>query len=244
MILNFAHRGSLTEAPENTLPAMEMAIKHKAKAVELDVQLTKDNHLIVIHDQNLSAYTNQAKGLIKDYTLDAIKKIDIGSTFSTEYKGVTFATLDEILELIPQGVIINIEIKNSPTAYSGIEQLLVSCLQQHNRLENVLISSFDYSALEKVQKAAPNLKLGLLINRRIRKAWRFIRSSGLSISSIHPNARYTNRKLIEESHRLGYKVYPYTVNSLESYNHLLKLGVDGVFSNNPAIFSQHLAEIC
>ncbi|WP_404455425.1 glycerophosphodiester phosphodiesterase [Virgibacillus necropolis] len=238
MILNFAHRGSLTEAPENTLPAMEKAIQHNVKAIELDVQLTKDNHLIVIHDQNLSRFNRQTQGFIKDYTLEDIKKVDVGSSFSKGYKGVTLATLEEVLQMLPQDILLNIEIKNKPIVYEGIEDILIECLQQSNRIDNVLISSFDHAALETVQKRVPNIKIGLLLHHRFHKPLEYARKCGMTITSIHPHVKSTNRKLIANAHKLGYKVYPYTVNKLKTYNRLMNIGVDGVFSNNPEIFAQ------
>lgn len=108
MILNFAHRGSLTEAPENTLPAMKKALEHHVQAIELDVQLTKDHHLVVIHDQKLARYDINFPGFVKDYTLDEIKRIDVGASFSSAFKD-RLATLDEILEMVPNEIVLNIE---------------------------------------------------------------------------------------------------------------------------------------
>lgn len=237
-MFNFAHRGSLTEAPENTLPAMERSIQHKVKGIELDVQLTKDNRLIVVHDHCLSRYNKNTSGFIKDYTLEKIKKVDVGSSFSKEYEGVTLATLEEVLQMLPKDVLVNIEIKNSPIVYEGIEDILIDCLRQYNRLDNVLISSFDHAALEKVQKRDPNLKLGLLFNHKFPKPWLYAKNCGMKITSIHPSVKQTSRKLVDESHKLGYKVFPYTVNKMKTYNRLMNIGVDGVFSNNPEIFGQ------
>ncbi|ASK62169.1 glycerophosphodiester phosphodiesterase [Virgibacillus phasianinus] len=240
MILNFAHRGSLTEAPENTLPAMEKAIQHNVGAIELDVQLTKDNHLIVVHDQNFSRYNKNTAGLIKDYTLEEIKKVDVGSVFSNSYQGVTLATLEEVLDMLPEDILLNIEIKNSPFVHEGIENILVNCLLDYNRLGNVLISSFDHDSLKTVRKLAPNVKLGLLLNHKLFKPWVYARNLELNLTSIHPNVKQTNKKLIRESHSLGYKVYPYTVNKVKTYNRLVNIGVDGVFSNNPEIFAKSI----
>ncbi|MEC5423480.1 glycerophosphodiester phosphodiesterase family protein [Virgibacillus sp. C22-A2] len=238
MVLNFAHRGSLTEAPENTLPAIKKAVEHNAKAIELDVQLTKDNQLVVIHDHTFSRFNKEAGGLIKDYTLSEIKKIDVGSSFSQNYKGVTLATLEEILEVVPKETLLNIEIKNIPVIYQGIEEILVESLDQHNRLDNIIISSFDHVALEKFQNIVPAIPLGLLFYYRILKPWEYAKNCGLDISSVHPHVSYTDKEFIEEFHKLGCKVYPYTVNKENDYNHLIELGVDGVFSNNPRIFKK------
>ncbi|SES88982.1 glycerophosphoryl diester phosphodiesterase [Oceanobacillus limi] len=237
MVLNFAHRGSLTEGPENTLPAMKKALEHGAKAIELDVQLTKDQQLVVIHDHKLTRFNKNAKGLVKDYTLAEIKEIDVGSSFSDEFAGTTLATLDEILEVIPKEIVLNIEIKNIPVIYEGIEETLWSCLKNHQRLDNLIISSFDHVALEKMQRLEPGIPLGLLFYYRILKPWDYARQTGLEITSIHPHAGWTDKQLIDECQKLGYQVYPFTVNKMAQYHQLVELGVDGVFSNNPKIFT-------
>lgn len=237
MTLNFAHRGSLEEAPENTIPAFKKALEYFPNAIELDVQLTKDHQLVVVHDHKLTRYNPRYNGLIQDYTLAEMKQIDVGSSFSSEFEGVTLPTLDEVLELCPKEVILNIEIKNLPIIYEGIEARLIDCLQEHDRMNNVIISSFDHYALQKVQELSPDLQLGLLLDQRIVNPWSYARSSGLNITSIHPNVSFTDKDFIDQSHRFGYKVYPFTVNDVAQYHHLVELGVDGVFSNNPKIFA-------
>lgn len=236
MKLNFAHRGSLTEAPENTLSAMKKALDHNAKAIELDIQLTKDGHMVVVHDQKLTRFNPDYPKWIKDYTLQEIKSIDIGSSFSKEYAGETLATFEEILRILPEDVLLNVEIKNIPIIYDGIEEKLIRTLKAHNRLENIIISSFDHAALQKVEQLAPDIPLGLLLYYRILKPWEYAKSCGLTLASVHPHYSYTDKQLIDEFHKLGLKVYPYTVSDMETYHKLVDLGVDGVFSNNPKIF--------
>ncbi|WP_330949212.1 glycerophosphodiester phosphodiesterase [Virgibacillus sp. MG-45] len=236
MVLNFAHRGSLTEAPENSIPAFQKALEHGTQAIELDVQLTKDNQLVICHDHKFTRYNNQVKGRIKDYTLHEIKQIDISAAFGTAYKGTSLPTLQEVLDLCPKDIILNIEIKNIPVIYDGIEKILIDCLRANNRLENILISSFDHLALQKVQALEPGLELGMLFYYRMLRPWEYAKQSGLRISNIHPNQVYTDQEFVESCKAHGFKVYPYTVNDTKRYEQLLDFEVDGVFSNNPAIF--------
>ena len=238
MVLNFAHRGSLTEAPENTLPAFQKAIDHGAKALELDVQLSKDNHLIVCHDHRFTRFNKDVKGFIQDYTLEEIKQIDIGSSFSEKFTGVTLPTLEEVLAICPSDLILNIEIKNIPVIYDGIEKILIDCLIKNDRMENIIISSFDHVALANIQSIAPDLDLGMLFHYRILNTWEYVKNSGLYITSIHPNDVYTDRHFVEQCKAYGFKVYPYTVNKIARYEELIDYGVDGVFSNNPELFSR------
>ncbi|WP_164667642.1 glycerophosphodiester phosphodiesterase [Virgibacillus doumboii] len=243
MVQNFAHRGSMTEAPENTFPSFQKAIEHGATALELDVQLSKDNELIVCHDHKFSRFNKDVDGLINDYTLKEIKQIDVGSAFSEEFIGITPSTLEEVLDISPEGLLLNIEIKNIPVIYDGIEKILLDTLEKHNRLENLIISSFDHVALENVQELNPEIPLGMLFYYRILNAWDYAKNCGLNISSIHPNQVYTDQKFVAECKKLGYEVYPYTVNSMKRYEELVAYGVDGVFSNEPGIFGQFRSNI-
>lgn len=237
MVLNFAHRGSLTEAPENTLAATKKALEHGAKAIELDVQLTKDGELIIIHDHHLKRFTKQTSKLVKDLTVKEIKSLDIGSAFSPTYKGETLATLDEILTVCPSDVLLNIEIKNIPVIYEGIEEKLLHSLESHQRLDHTIISSFDHVALQNIQELNADIKVGALFYYRMVRPWEYIKNSGLKAYSIHLNDVTVDEKTIKASHDAGLKIYAYTVNDLSRYHELIEAGVDGVFSNNPDIFS-------
>ncbi|MCG1028143.1 glycerophosphodiester phosphodiesterase [Virgibacillus halodenitrificans] len=236
MVLNFAHRGSLTEAPENTLPAFQKAIDHGTQAIELDIQLTKDQQLVVCHDHNLSRFNSRSKKPIKKMTLKEIKAIDLSSKFNTDFPQTTLVTLSEVLALCPNHIKINIEIKNIPVIYEGIEEKLIECLSAHNRFHNIIISSFDHLALKKVQDMVPSMPIGMLFYYRILQPWKYAKQSGLVVTSIHPNQVYTDRLFVEQCKSFGYQVFPYTVNKIERYEELVEYGVDGVFSNNPAIF--------
>lgn len=236
LVLNFAHRGSLTEAPENTLSAIHKALEHQTKAIEIDVQLTKDKQIIVIHDHHFSRLNENIHGYVNDYTLEEIKSFDIGSSFSKAYAHETIATLDEVLDICPKDILLNIEIKNIPIIHDGIEERVIQCLKRHNRLENILISSFDHQALEKVQALDPRIPLGLLMFYRLLRPWEYIQSTRLTLRSVHPNMVYVDQMLVDEMHKIGLEVYPFTVNHIDEYRKLIDLGVNGVFSNNPAIF--------
>ncbi|HLR62774.1 MAG TPA: glycerophosphodiester phosphodiesterase family protein [Lentibacillus sp.] len=238
MPLNFAHRGSLTEAPENTLPAFQKAIDHGAAAIELDVQLTKDNHLVVSHDHKFTRFNKNVTGLIKDYTLEEIREIDVGSAFGEEFAGTSLPTLEEVLDICPESLFLNIEVKNIPVIYEGIEHILLDTLTAYQRTENLIISSFDHVALKKVQDMNPDIDLGMLFYYRMLRPWDYAANSGLNIRSLHPNQVYVDQTFVQESKRHGYEIYPFTVSDFDRYEELIGFGVDGVFSNEPGIFTK------
>lgn len=234
--MNFAHRGSLTEAPENTVSAMKKALEHGAKGIELDVQLTKDQELVIIHDHKFNRISPGVPGKVNDYTLEEIQRIDVGSVFSKDFTGERLATLDDVLDVVPREVILNIEIKNIPLIHEGIEAILLDCLKNRNREDNVWISSFDHLALKNVQEQASHYPIGLLFYYRMLRPWDYAKQSGLEVNSIHPNEVYVDEEFVTACHAAGYKVYPYTISKKHDYDKMIAAGVDGVFSNNPDIF--------
>ncbi len=119
-----AHRGASAYAPENTMAAFKKAIEMNADGIELDVHLSKDGYIVIIHDERVDR-TTDGKGEVKDFSLDELKKLDAGSWFSDEYKGEKIPTLEELLSLIKNTEIyLNIEIKAGYRVYPDIEEKL------------------------------------------------------------------------------------------------------------------------
>ncbi|WP_175618769.1 glycerophosphodiester phosphodiesterase [Oceanobacillus kimchii] len=236
MVLNFAHRGSLSEAPENSLLSFEKALKQGAKGIELDVQLTKDNVLVVCHDHKLTRFNHSSTELIKNMTWEELKRIDISASFGDTYGPVHVPRLENVLELVPEDIYLNIEIKNIPVLYDGIEERVLSCLSYYNRLNRVIISSFDHVALQKIHALNSHIPLGMLFHYRLLDTWKYVQQSNLPIYSIHLNHVFVDQTFVQYCKQAGYHVYPYTVNDMERYEQLISYGVDGVFSNNPVIF--------
>src|SRR5699024_3556148 len=227
----------MTEAPENTVSAVEKALAHGAQGIEIDVQLTKDDHLVITHDHHLQRFSKQIKGNVRDYTLKEIKAFNIGAYFSEKFAHETLATLEEMLAIHPETSCLNIEIKNAPIVYEHISKILLTTLQTYERTENVLISSFDHDTLQYFQSEAPHMPLGLLFERRVIRPLKAAKQSSLHVYSIHPNKIHVTKRFIKKCHEAGYKVYPYTVNDVATYKRFKAWGVDGVFSDNPEIFS-------
>ncbi|WP_202081350.1 glycerophosphodiester phosphodiesterase [Caldalkalibacillus salinus] len=231
----FAHRGASFEAPENTIPAFQLALQQGCKAIELDVHLTIDQEIVVCHDDHIDR-TTDGTGLIKEQTLNALKQRDAGSWFSSEYKGTRIPTLAEILALIDKDVLLNIEIKNIPYFHKGIEQKLVSLLERYGFEDNIIISSFDHQALKTVQNIKPSLKKGVLLKNYLISPWEYIQRCDLDAYSIHPLYTFIDQAFVQDCHQAGLKIYPYTVDDRKTYQHFETLGVDGIFTNIPSRF--------
>ncbi|AXF55531.1 glycerophosphodiester phosphodiesterase family protein [Salicibibacter kimchii] len=129
-----AHRGYSREAPENTFAAFRRAIEKGASGIELDVHVSKDGELVVMHDDDVSRTTN-GKGLVRDMTASELKRLDAGSWFGEPYRGEEVPFLEEVLHFVPPEVLINIEIKNIPIFYEGIEKKVSDAFIRQNCME-------------------------------------------------------------------------------------------------------------
>jgi glycerophosphoryl diester phosphodiesterase len=235
MSVIFAHRGASSEAPENTLPAFQRAIEQGCRAIELDVHLTRDGELIVCHDETIDR-TTDGTGYIRDQTLFSLQQRDAGSWFSDEFQGTRLPTLDEVLEICHDEILINIEIKNIPFIYKGIEEKTLQTIRHFGFLENTIISSFDHHALLRVQYLQPNMKLGVLLANHLIDPWGYLKNAKLHAYSIHPLYTVIDDEFVLQSHKYGYQVFPFTVDERKVYQDLKMLGVDGVFTNIPLRF--------
>src|SRR5699024_140813 len=148
-------------------------LEHGAKGIELDVQLTKDQELVIIHDHKFNRISPGVPGKVNDYTLEEIQRIDVGSVFSKRFTGERLATLGEVLDVVPLVVILNIERKKIPIIHQRNEAILLDCLKNINREENVWISSIDHLALKSVVKQARNHLMRLLLDYRMLRPWHY-----------------------------------------------------------------------
>lgn len=161
----FAHRGSKGTHPENTLPAFEEAVNCSAEGIELDVHLSQDGHLIVMHDEKVDR-TTDGKGRITDMTLAQIKELDGGSWFSEKFAGTKIPTLQEVtLFLQEKGYrgTLNIEIKTDVIHYEGIEQKVNDWMMSQTWPFTFLYSSFYFPTLEKLALIAPDIPRALIM---------------------------------------------------------------------------------
>jgi glycerophosphoryl diester phosphodiesterase len=229
------HRGAAGHAPENTLISIETALKQCVSGIEIDVQLTKDGQLVIIHDFTVNRTTNGI-GEINSLTLNEIRNLDAGSSFNPQFKGELVPTLDEVLEIIPKDKILNIELKHITYKRKNLEQKVIETLTRYDRIENIIVSSFDHSSLLLVNQINPNIKTGLLTCSHLLDPWNYIQENKLNIYSIHPSYEFVTKEYVSKIQEKGYKVYCYTVNDEETGDTLDKMGVDGIITDYPDKF--------
>jgi glycerophosphoryl diester phosphodiesterase len=229
----FAHRGASSHAPENTLAAFQLAIDQGAKAIELDVQLTKDHEVIVFHDVFLHRLTNRT-GKVKDLTLGELKALNTGLSFSPAYQNQTIPTLEEVLDYLPDEIFINIELKNLHAPFDDLPGKTASIIAAKKAQSRVLISSFNTAALLKMSLSINSLPLGLLLRSSIIANLRsIVPRLHKKFYSIHLAYSCLNPQLLAIFKSSGAKVFTYTLNHTQDILSAVNMGVDGFFTDDP-----------
>lgn len=205
-MINFAHRGFKGKYPENTMLAFKKAMEAGADAIELDVHLTKDDELVIIHDETVDRTTN-GSGFVKDMTLEELKNLSASVLFKEE-EIQTIPTLKEYLDYAKANNIpTNIELKNSMIEYKDIEQKVYDMLVEYNLVETTIISSFNHESLVRMKKIDPNIRCGVLTWSKLYEPWAYTKNMGMEY--YHPINYTVDERIIEECNKLGIGVNMY-----------------------------------
>jgi len=231
-MLVLGHRGASGYAPENTIAAFGLGISQGCHGFEFDVQLSRDGEPVVHHDWSVERTTG-GTGDIRDLTFREIRSLDAGKWFSPEFRGQKIPALAEVLELIPEKMLLNVELKSRASDGPGLEEKTISVLQKHARLENTILSSFNHLSLERARDIAPGIRLGMLYEALLLRPFDYVEKLDLGLYSIHPLHDYVSPALVLETHRRGLKMACWTVNTRERAAELREYGVDIVITNYP-----------
>jgi glycerophosphoryl diester phosphodiesterase len=213
-----AHRGASAYEPENTIRAIARAISLGADMVEVDVHLTKDGQLVVIHDAEVDRTTN-GKGAVRETLFEVIRKLDAGM-------GEKVPTLREVLELSRDRIDVMIEVKGV-----GIEGMLVELLQAESAVRQVIVTSFMTDAINKVKELDSRIQTGLIFSWKIRNVVK--RAIDLKASCMVPQYELVTPEIVDELHTHKVSVFPWTVDSRSEAEKLAKIGVDGIITDKP-----------
>lgn len=221
----WAHRGASAYAPENTLPAFELAIAQGADGVELDVQRTADGHLVVVHDETVDR-TSNGTGKVVDLTLAELRRLDFGG-------GGRIPLLDEVLRLCaPTAMVVNVELKTSIELYPGIEQEAKEVVEAAGMGERVVYSSFNHYTLAGLRGQVVPEQLGLLLADGIHEPWDYARRFGAG--ALHPGLHLLQLPgYVDRAHDVGLLVHVWTVNDPKHLALVAAAGVDAVITNYP-----------
>lgn len=239
--LNLAHRGARQVAPENTLAAFRAAMDIPGcDGVELDVLLSADGQIVVIHDFTLDK-TTDGRGLVGAKTLAELKQLDAGSWKDKRFAGERIPTLEEALDVLGERAIINIELKNRMAHQTGLEVRVVELVQQRRLEQRVILSSFDPLAIWRVKRLAPSLVTGLLYAPDmpifLRRAW--LRPLAHP-DALHPHHSLVSRGWMRWAKARGYQVNAWTVNELDEMHRMANFGVDAIITDQPEVLAELL----
>jgi glycerophosphoryl diester phosphodiesterase len=238
----FAHRGASAHAPENTLAAFELALAQNADAIELDVKLSADNQVVVIHDPTVDR-TTANPGRVKDLSLRQLQSLDAGSFFSQKYRGEKIPTLEEVFEAVGKRTFINVELTNYNTPRDQLVEAVCTLIKKFGLEQRVMFSSFFASNLSKARAYLPEVPRGLLAFNGLLGAW--ARSFGFNFGSyqaLHPYLKDVTSQQVQRVHRLNRRVHVWTVNAAEDMRRLFHWGVDAIFTDDPQLAVQVRSE--
>lgn len=223
-----AHRGSSIDAPENTMAAFSRAIDDMADYIELDVQMTADGQLVVMHDSN--AYrTSGVDANISDMTLYEVKQLDVGSYFGAEFAGEKVPTLREVLVLAHDKAMLNIEIK-SQNGNTEIADKVVQLVKAYDAQDECVITSFNYDILKRVKELEPSIQVGYILSAAYGN---FYSMSDVDFFSM--NASFLSKRMVDAIHNSGKQVHVWTVNNETSIKNLTNKGVDNIITDDPVL---------
>ena len=224
------HRGAAGLAPENTSSSFNKAVEYGLDGVEFDVHMTKDNRIVVFHDEKVDR-TTDGQGYIKDMTLGEIKKLDAGKFYNIEYRGEKVLTLEETLEIVKNFRIINIELKNSYIRYPGLEEKVLKIIYDNNIEEKVILSSFNHYSLGRVKELSPSIKTGALYMAGLYQPWVYAKKLG--VDAIHPYYPAVTPEIIKKCHDQGIEVNVFGTNDENIIKNLMDNNIDMVITDYP-----------
>ncbi|MDQ0223763.1 glycerophosphodiester phosphodiesterase [Metabacillus niabensis] len=232
---NVAHRGATGYAPENTIAAFDLAVEMKADYIEIDVQRSKDGKLVLIHDTTVDR-TTDGTGKVGDLTFDQLRSLDAGSWKGEQFVGEQIPTFEEILERYHGKVGILIELK-TPELYPGIEEQVAKALKERNldkpQNEKIIIQSFNFESMKKVNDLLPKVPVGVLTSNRADTTAEALQEFSTYADWFNPSYGIVTEELVNQVHSLGMKIGSWTVRSQEAADFLFEMNVDAIITDYP-----------
>jgi len=238
----FAHRGASAYSPENTIPAFILASEQGADGIELDVKLTADGEVVVLHDQTVDRTTN-GQGDLRSFTINQLKKLIIKSQFSNEFEHTQIPTLREVFETVNEKLFINIELTNYVSPQDDLVVRVVSLVRQSGLQERVLFSSFNPFTLHKAKSLCPEIPTGLLMMPRA-SFWiaQQIVAPLLHCDAVHPFHTDASKPMIVLAHDHALRVHVWTVNRESEMLRLRQDAADAIFTDDPLLAHHHFCD--
>ena len=231
-----AHRGASSYAPENTFAAYDLALQMGVRDIELDVQMTVEGHIVVIHDDTVDRTTN-GSGPVSAHDLASLQALDAGAWFGDAFAGQRIPTFEEVLKRYGDWAHLHTEIKGRT---SGLVSRTLQLIDQHGMSEHVTITSFQRQALEETRGLAPELPTGWLVSEVGDETVGVTLEMGLT--QLCPRADLVTPELVQRLHGLGLVVRAWGVSDESLMRAVVDAGADGMTVNFPDKLLAYLRE--
>lgn len=227
----WAHRGASGHAPENTMPAFELAYLLRADGIETDVQMTRDGQLVLTHDERIDRVSD-GKGYVCDYTLEELRTFNFAKNMPAFGK-VEIPTLKELLAFAKEHrMTLNLELKNSVNFYEGMEEKVLELVAEHQMQNQVIYSSFNHYSMVKVKKLNKEARTGFLYADGILHPAAYAKENGMD--AIHPSLNALHYEgVVQECREKKMDVHVWTVNEETDIKRVIALGVEALITNYP-----------
>jgi glycerophosphoryl diester phosphodiesterase len=231
-------------APENTLASFEVALELGADVLELDVHLSREGEVVVIHDERLER-TTDGRGLVHEHSLAELHRLDAGRWFDQRFAGQRVPTLDEVLAWFVTcdaagQAHLAIEIKNGPVYYDGIEAKTLELLERYTMRQRALVISFDHHALRRLRQLDSEILTGVLYACRPLDPCQLARAAGAQV--LEPHWSFVTPEDIVMAHAAGLRLSAWATSEPTVLRRLVQAGVDGLATDHPDVLARVLAE--
>ena len=224
-----AHRGVPDLRPENTASSFILAVESGADQIECDIQRTKDGEYVIFHDFTVDR-TTDGTGKVRDKTLKELKALSAHNNME-RYFGERILTLDEFLHLVPEKLMLNLEVKRDVKEEEPWETDLLRFVLERRSTDAFILASLNHIVLEHIARENRDVKLGLALDGELLELKTYLKNLPFRIYSYHPAAEYVNKSGVEFLHSLGIKVYPWIIDDKDTFSDMSECKVDGVITN-------------
>jgi len=233
MLQVIAHRGVVTRAPENTLASFKVAMELNVAGIELDIHMTYDGHLVVIHDEKIDR-TSNGSGYVKFLTLNYLKSLSFGGWFAPSFQAEKIPLLSEVFELVKaSNLFLVLELKNNCNVYPGLELAVLKEIERFNFKDRVVISSFNHRSLFNISLYNSSYQLGILYSTFLPKPFSYAKKVGASF--LFPYYKLVFPYLTYKFLKGNLKICPFTVNNVILMQSFSFLNVDAIITDNPVV---------
>jgi glycerophosphoryl diester phosphodiesterase len=229
----YAHRGACRAAPENTLAAFRLARQLAADGIELDVKLTADSEVVVIHDQTVDR-TTTGKGSVASLKLEEIQRLDAGIKFNQTYAGCRVPTLDEVFLDLGNSLRYDIELTHYRSPFDSLPEKVAALVKKHHLETNVIFSSFMPFGLRRIKQLLPGVPVGLIAGKGLAGAlsrswlgWKFVPDL------VVPHISGLQQDFVSQQHARRREVIPWTVNEKDDLIRCRAMGIRTIITDLP-----------